>query len=86
MPDRLSAEDFLAAITAADYYNFTINPSQELEVSVGNIVDDVMVKAAYVGPDPISTGYVAYMQFLGQLEQITGLQTFVRDYLQDRLR
>lgn len=80
MSEQLSAEDFLEKIADSTVESCVMNPQQELMLTVAD--DD----ETYTGPDPIVTGYVHYMQFLGQVEQVTGLRTLVRSYLQDRLQ
>jgi hypothetical protein len=77
---QLSAGEFLDKITNSMVESCVMNPQQELVLTVAD--DD----ETYVGPDPVMTGYVHYMQFLGLVEQLTGFRTFVRSYLQDRLR
>ena len=77
---RLTAGDFILKIMEGETSTLVINSQQELELAVKG--DD----NRYVGPDPVITGYVAYMQFLGAVEQASGLQSLVRSYLLDRLR
>lgn len=77
---QLSAEEFIDKLSSSSIVSVTMTPQQEVELTVAD--DD----ETYLGPDPIVTGYVHYMQFLGQVEQITGFRTLVSSYLQDRLR
>jgi hypothetical protein len=77
---RLTAGDFVLKILEGKASSLVINSQQELELAVEG--DD----NRYVGPDPVITGYVSYMQFLGAVEQASGLKSLVRSYMMDRLR
>lgn len=80
---QISADDFVSKISDTDNIVLSMKMNRVVEVELK--ISESGVENTYLGPDPIVLGYVSYMQFLGRVEELTGLRTLVRSYMQDRL-
>lgn len=80
---QISADDFVSKISDTDNIVLSMRMNRVVEVELK--ISESGVESIYLGPDPIVLGYVSYMQFLGRVEELTGLRTLVRSYMQDRL-
>ena len=88
--ERLTAEKFLELIAPPSSLEEAVvtGPIMDfirLEPKISFLANDATEEKIYYGPNPVELGYVGNMNFLSRIDQICGT-TFVRDYLNDRLR
>lgn len=84
MMRRLGVAEALEKIRTSDDNSIVGDGTAQLQITVWK--DGV--EESYLGPDPVTTGYVNYMHFLGQMEDLGcfGVGGFMHNYLKDRLR
>lgn len=81
---HLTVEEALVKIEKSGDHSIISDRTPQLQITVWNNG----VEENYLGPDPVTTGYVNYMYFLGRMKDLGCFEdsNFINQYLKDRLR
>lgn len=79
--EQLTSAQFLEKLRESSDWSVKIAYRQHLELLTP---EDGIVR--YLGPEPIEVGYVDYMAFLAEVEDVTGSRVIVNSYLGVRCR